>query len=365
MAPSSSAKNNRPAGTAFKQQKLTAWQPILTPKWIICVFAIIGTLFMPLGIVLKLAADNVVEYAVQYDGKGTPPKYQHCMITSAMQGNTCNITFTTQEEMRPPVFVYYELANFYQNHRRYVKSRSDMQLRAENVPASSLEGSCDPAASFKNATANKIYWPCGLIANSYFNDHIVLREPHRMAEDGIAWESDLSMKFKNPQKEDVFPPSGRESKYEFIWDIFDAVAPPCNLTRNADKNCTKDNYDPTMKAGVRDEHLIVWMRTAGLPTFRKLYGRIQPAGGGALPSFPPNTTFTFQVSANFVVNSFNGKKFIVISTGSWLGGRNPFLGTAYIAVGALCMCFSFLFFIKHRVSPRRLGDTRYLVWKNR
>ena len=35
--------------------------------------------------------------------------------------------------MKAPVYVYYELDNFYQNHRRYVKSRSDSQLEGENV----------------------------------------------------------------------------------------------------------------------------------------------------------------------------------------------------------------------------------------
>ena len=356
------AKNNRPAGTAFKQQKLTAWQPILTPKWIICAFAIIGTIFIPLGVVLKVTADGVVEYEVQYDGKGTPDENKNCMITSATQGNNCTVTFTTQEEMKSPIFVYYELANFYQNHRRYVKSRSDMQLRDdENVRISSLESSCDPSASFKNGNTGKIYWPCGLIANSYFNDKIVLNAGeggYKMSEDGIAWESDLAMKFKNPKAENVFLPS---SNYEYIWDTFDAIQMPCKAAPGAaGGRCEEDNYDPTAKAGVRDEHLVVWMRTAGLPTFRKLYGRIE-----SNKPFPKNTNFTFQVSSNFVVNSFNGKKFIVISTGSWLGGRNSFLGIAYIAVGTLCVCFSLVFFVKHRISPRRLGDTRYLVWRTR
>lgn len=33
--------------------------------------------------------------------------------------------------MAAPVYFYYQLANFYQNHRRYVKSRSDGQLRGD------------------------------------------------------------------------------------------------------------------------------------------------------------------------------------------------------------------------------------------
>ena len=30
--------------------------------------------------------------------------------------------------MKAPVYFYYKLENFYQNHRRYVKSRNDDQL---------------------------------------------------------------------------------------------------------------------------------------------------------------------------------------------------------------------------------------------
>jgi len=34
--------------------------------------------------------------------------------------------------MIAPVYVYYQLDNFYQNHRRYVKSRDYKQLMGEN-----------------------------------------------------------------------------------------------------------------------------------------------------------------------------------------------------------------------------------------
>ena len=38
----------------------------------------------------------------------------------------CTIeTFTLEEDWKGPVFFYYRLVNFYQNHKDYVKSRSD------------------------------------------------------------------------------------------------------------------------------------------------------------------------------------------------------------------------------------------------
>ena len=36
-------------------------------------------------------------------------------------GTLCNVTLTAPRRMAAPVFVYYELDNFYQNHRRCVQ----------------------------------------------------------------------------------------------------------------------------------------------------------------------------------------------------------------------------------------------------
>ena len=39
---------------------------------------------------------------------------------------------------------------------------------------------------------------------------------------------------------------------------------------------------------------------------------------------------------------------MVLSTMSFMGGKNPFLGVAYIVVGAVCLALALLFFIKVR-----------------
>jgi len=52
------------------------------------------------------------------------------------------------------------------------------------------------------------------------------------------------------------------------------------------------------------------------------------------------------------VKSFGGTKSLVLSTTSWLGGKNPFLGWAYIVVGILCVALAILFGVKEAVHGR-------------
>jgi hypothetical protein len=95
------------------------------------------------------------------------------------------------------------------------------------------------------------------------------------------------------------------------------------------------------------EHFIVWMRTAGLPNFRKLWGKID-AGLTA-------GTYQLSISNTYDVQSFEGKKTFVLSTTNALGGKNYFLAICYIVVGALCLIFAIIFlvaFIKKRSSSR-------------
>jgi hypothetical protein len=86
---------------------------------------------------------------------------------------TCLIRFDLPTILKPPVFMYYRLTNFYQNHRRYVKSFDANQLKGEAVPLATIKaGSCKPM----DAVGDKIIYPCGLIANSLFNGNYELFE---------------------------------------------------------------------------------------------------------------------------------------------------------------------------------------------
>lgn len=53
-------KTNRPPGDDFRQQRLKAWQPIMTPWKVIILFLAIGVAFVPTGTTL-LGSSNKVE----------------------------------------------------------------------------------------------------------------------------------------------------------------------------------------------------------------------------------------------------------------------------------------------------------------
>lgn len=87
-----------------------------------------------------------------------------------------------------PVYIYYRLTSFYQNNRMYVKSYNLHQLNGASTNLAELqkEGACNPLAGASNdnvpiivnnqtlkPTANAVYYPCGLIANSLFSGTII------------------------------------------------------------------------------------------------------------------------------------------------------------------------------------------------
>lgn len=79
------------------------------------------------------------------------------------------------------------------------------------------------------------------------------------------------------------------------------------------------------------------MRTAGLPNFRKLWGKINR-------DLAPGT-YTVKIVNNYDVNGFEGNKSFVLSTTNALGGKNYFLAVCYIVVGSLCLVFAIIFLV--------------------
>ena len=51
------------------------------------------------------------------------------------------------------------------------------------------------------------------------------------------------------------------------------------------------------------------------------------------------------LSPDYPVQSFDGTKKVVFSNVSWMGGKNEFLGIAYLVVGSLCVLMSIVMLI--------------------
>ena len=131
-------QRNRPSNSAFKQQKLPAWQPILTPKWVIGTFLTVAVVFVAIGALILSASNMVKEVTVDYSS---------CCNVSGGNGCNCTLNFNVPKTMKQPIYVYYQLDKFYQNHRRYVQSRSDTQLRGDFGGANDATQSASKASS--------------------------------------------------------------------------------------------------------------------------------------------------------------------------------------------------------------------------
>jgi len=356
-------RSNKPQDTDFKQQRLKAWQPILTPKWVIGTFVVLALIFIPIGIAVLAASMGVQQVTVRYDNlpnckveclsDRTPSNATECQPANS---SPCVVTINIEDDMEAPVFFYFQLTNFYQNHRRYVKSRSDKQLRAsKNDVAGEDIADCDPLKSY----SGKTLYPCGLIAGSFFSDNLdagaelvsgstttnLLTDCNvndvnwdsnggkcKWVKKGIAWSSDVEKKF--PSK-DAFP--GQK-----------VIPASYGLTRVGRQQERTGTYLPY----TNDEDLIVWMRTAGLSTFKKLKRKIEV-------DLKAGDKLKITVDPNYDVSEFSGTKSLVVATTSWIGGKNDFLGIAYLVVGTLCALLAGGFAIKHIKSPRKLGSMEY------
>ena len=234
--------------------------------------------------------------------------------------------------------------------------------------ASVDETYCQPLTKIGNITIN----PCGLIANTLFNDVIQLSDSNganlRMREDGIAWRSDVKWKYAQPIgfKSEICSDCNNCGCDGKNWSCktpyLNTSTGQCYRYHYPNDDTTQYLYETYPMVinpieGVRNEHFIVWMRVAAAPSFRKLYGYFdQPISKGQ--------KLSFTIQANWDVKSFNGTKSLVLSTTTPFGGRNSSLGLAFIGVGAFCLVAGLFFILKQTIRPRKLADKKYLKFKD-
>ncbi len=145
------------AASNCKQQRFRGCRGDQTPFKAGVFFFAIGGLFLSTSVMSAFEIWDVVELRARYDA------------TCAPMETNCTVTITAPQYMKAPIYIYYALEPFYQNHRHYVGSVSQRQLSGQKLSVDALEGVCEPA----HTNLGKALYPCGLKANSVFNDTFV------------------------------------------------------------------------------------------------------------------------------------------------------------------------------------------------
>ena len=148
-------------------------------------FITFGVVFIGLGVAMAAMSSKIVEVSVRYDDQCQLPDEERFGSFKP-----CSVTLDVPTQIEGPIYVYYELDNFYQNHRRYVRSRSYKQLMGQALTVEDIATDCEPivtnadlAPYITRAVDNTLLsasapaHPCGLIAKSLFTDSFSLYKP--------------------------------------------------------------------------------------------------------------------------------------------------------------------------------------------
>lgn len=344
-------KSRRPKNTAFYQQRLKSWQPILTPRTVLPLLLILTVICVPIGIAFLITTYNVQKIEINYTkcntlGKETyteiPDKYYGAHFRSSSSNDqtsaywkynsgVCTVKFDVLNDINGPIYLYYKLTNFHQNHRKYVGSYDWNQLRGQAVSKSALSTDCG-VLRYRD---NKIIYPCGLVANSMFNDtYSDLKgsgnNGYKFSSQGIAWASDLKL-------------------YKRTSYNLSQIVPPENWIKKYPNGYTDKDLDDL----ATNEKFMNWMKTAALPSFLKMDGinKKDTLNKG---------TYEMDIEMNYPVEIFGGSKVMVISTSSTIGGRNMGLGICYLIVGAIAIFFMVAFLVKQIFTKKRLNNHTFL-----
>ncbi|KAL6781100.1 hypothetical protein ACKKBG_A09825 [Auxenochlorella protothecoides x Auxenochlorella symbiontica] len=356
----SSESDSQPSGSAaqgkkeskwhkrFVQQRLRGWSPILHARNAELYFLAVGVFCLALGIPILVASLNVVEYKARYDLAGVfadldSNNQQELLWGAGDEGVLVMVEIEVTKRMTAPIYVVYELDSMFQNYRRYVRSFDPDNMHDGLAANKSGVSACEPFtyitgapdAAFPNQGA---ILPCGQISQSLFNDTFELSARRR----GGAAARELPI-----NSSDIAWASDREHLYGPV-------------------NAENFNTVPALRGGRgvfaplnQDQHWMVWQRPAAQAQAQKLYGRIDS-------DLEADMIVTVLVYNRYNTYGFQGAKSLILTTNSWVGGKNVFLGSVYIVIGGLAWLAAASLFITYNLGlfwKRGYGDLSLLSWE--
>lgn len=366
-------KSRRPKEDDFTQQRLKAIHPILTASAVIPMFVCLAIIFIPIGASMLHASNNVQDFTINYaecstransdtwtdvplelythhfkSKVSTTPKWKLARNDSFVwdgfdeERNICQLQFEIPNNLKGPLFLFYKLTGFHANHRQYVKSFSEDQLNGKDASVSVIKDTvgqnCQPLSV---DDAGKIIYPCGLIANSMFNDTFdstlfavndTDASNYAMTTDGIAWSTNKN-RFK-------------KTSYNLS-----SIVPPPNWSKLYPNGYNETNL-PDIGHWPQFQN---WMSPAALSDFSNM----------ALRNDHDTLTrglYQLSVGLHFPTTEYHGGKYVYLSTASSIGGKNAFLGISWIVGGLICLALALVLAFGVLVKGRRPGDTNLLSW---
>lgn len=265
---------------------------------------LMSTTLVTLGSVVAFSNKNITE--VYFD-------ITNCGIGVDKNGTPCDaIPHVMEQDMEPPIYVYYHLTRFHQNYRKWVADIDPLQLTGQNLEKIKI---CKQfSTSIDIGVDGKILVPCGLRGWSYFNDVFELMNvdtnvAYSISEDGIAIPTNKNFY----QKKELTDKITRQTK---------------DLKVNGNMR-----YGLTMP-DLSSERFLNWLDPAASANFYKLYGKINE-------KIAKGTNLEIRVTSIFNVKAYGGTKEFMLSTASQLGGKHPIFPILAFVFG----CVGYLYIV--------------------
>jgi len=241
-------------------------------------------------------------------------------------GNPCNISILLDRDMPAPIYFNYKLVNFYQSHRVYLNSKGDQQLMDSVL---NTEG-CSPSKTFNGL----VIYPCGLLPQSIFTDRFFID----VERNGTT----ISLCPECPRNES-------DISWGEYWDLFEAnqTWEPTGTWGGLADSKFKNNLNQDPATYTRDSQfledtelqlpypensdLIVWLRTATKPTFKKPFRVIRDYD---LQKGDIVNVYYFQ----YFAPGGKGKKYFTLETAPGLGITTVVLAGQCLAIGIFSFC---------------------------
>lgn len=289
------------ADSKFRQQRVSACRPFLTPCGAAIIYSVFAVISLSVGLIYWFASDGLIEHIYRYDDQCDGKQ-------------NCSITIDIPNDMKGPIYIYYQLTNYYQNNFMYGSSKNWDQLKGKYFKKKSDLDSCNPIIT-RDGDGNfieKVLVPCGSVPLSVFNDTFEI-----LPQDGSSAEVPVS-------------------EHDISLTTYRKLYKPANeeyIKKGADLWLFESPFNESFgDLGQQNEHFINWMQISPFPKFRKLWGKTNSE------IVLHKGKYIVNIENNYPVGSFKGTKSLIIAQVAWIGGKNNFFGIFFLAMSS----FSFI-----------------------